>query len=144
MSIDDHERTCLVPQGTRPSDGTAGVELRYPGSDGGPRYGSYAHACVIGRGEDCTVRLVAPEVSRRHAEIFPRDGAWWVRDLGSSNGTLVNGRPIARLRFVGTLTLELGQDGPRVRVTAPPPPPWPRRRPPLPSKTSPPLPRRRL
>lgn len=122
MSIDDNERTRIVPQDTRPRRGAAGVEVRYPGPDNRPSYTSYAHAFTIGRGEDCAIRLADPEVSRHHAEIFPQDGVWWVRDLGSSNGTLVNGRPIDRLRLTGTVTLALGQDGPRVRVTAPPPP----------------------
>jgi pSer/pThr/pTyr-binding forkhead associated (FHA) protein len=33
-------------------------------------------------------------VSRRHAELRPRGGAWVVSDLGSTNGTRVNGRQI--------------------------------------------------
>jgi len=70
---------------------------------------------------DCAARLVAPGVSRHH----PQDGSWWARDLESSNGTLVNGRPIDRLPLVGTTTLEFGREGPRIRVTVPPPAPTP-------------------
>jgi len=33
-------------------------------------------------------------VSRRHAELVLRDGRWILRDLGSSNGTWVNGRQV--------------------------------------------------
>ena len=33
-----------------------------------------------------------PNVSRRHAEIRREDGAYWIVDLGSTNGTKVNGK----------------------------------------------------
>ncbi|MEQ8770906.1 MAG: FHA domain-containing protein [Phycisphaerales bacterium] len=45
---------------------------------------------VFGRGEECTVRVPAASVSRRHCEIEVADGSIVVRDLGSSNGTFVN------------------------------------------------------
>jgi pSer/pThr/pTyr-binding forkhead associated (FHA) protein len=47
---------------------------------------------VIGRGPSCSVRIDDPGISRKHAEISYQDGMWFVRDLGSSNGTLVNGK----------------------------------------------------
>jgi hypothetical protein len=49
---------------------------------------------VLGRGSDCTVVLADITVSRRHAELVLRDGCWILRDLGSSNGTWVNGRQV--------------------------------------------------
>src|SRR4051812_15628983 len=49
---------------------------------------------VLGRGPDCTVVLADVTVSRRHAELVLRDGCWILRDLGSSNGTWVNGRQV--------------------------------------------------
>jgi hypothetical protein len=46
---------------------------------------------VMGRSRDCDCVLAEPSVSRRHAELR-RDGArWLLRDLGSRNGTRVNG-----------------------------------------------------
>lgn len=50
---------------------------------------------VIGRDPSCQVRLTTVEASRRHAAIFARDGAVWVRDLGSTNGTILNGRKLS-------------------------------------------------
>ena len=46
---------------------------------------------VIGRMPDCSVSLADAQVSRRHAEIRPAGGGFTVADLGSMNGTTVNG-----------------------------------------------------
>jgi hypothetical protein len=48
----------------------------------------------IGRAETASLRVDSAEVSREHAEIFERNGMWLVRDLGSTNGTQVNGKSI--------------------------------------------------
>ena len=50
---------------------------------------------VVGRSADVEVTLPANTVSREHAEIFADPfGRWWVRDLGSRNGTAVNGTTV--------------------------------------------------
>jgi hypothetical protein len=46
---------------------------------------------VVGRAGDCDVRLPHDDVSRRHALIWREAGSAWIADLGSSNGTFVNG-----------------------------------------------------
>lgn len=46
---------------------------------------------IIGRAPECDVELADATVSRRHAEIVRDGDAWFIRDLGSSNGTKVNG-----------------------------------------------------
>jgi pSer/pThr/pTyr-binding forkhead associated (FHA) protein len=46
---------------------------------------------VIGRSPDCDGRLENPLISRRHCSFFRRDGEVWVEDLGSRNGTRLNG-----------------------------------------------------
>jgi ABC-type multidrug transport system ATPase subunit len=49
----------------------------------------------IGRAPDCDIVLADPHVSRNHAELrWEERGGWQVRDLGSHNGTYVNGRRI--------------------------------------------------
>ncbi len=50
---------------------------------------------VIGRSSDNQIVIRDDRASRRHAEISLREGAWTVRDLGSRNGTQVNGRLLA-------------------------------------------------
>jgi pSer/pThr/pTyr-binding forkhead associated (FHA) protein len=43
---------------------------------------------TLGRAPLCTVCISHdPLVSRQHARVFRRDGAWWLEDLGSANGT---------------------------------------------------------
>ena len=46
---------------------------------------------VIGRGSECDLILDEPEMSRRHAMIENTDDGIYLRDLGSANGTYVNG-----------------------------------------------------
>lgn len=49
-------------------------------------------SAVVGRSSDNQIVIRDDRASRRHAEIALRKGAWTVRDLGSRNGTQVNGR----------------------------------------------------
>jgi hypothetical protein len=49
---------------------------------------------TIGRSRACDVVLEDAGASRRHAEIRPHQDGWTLQDLGSTNGVLVNGRPI--------------------------------------------------
>jgi hypothetical protein len=49
---------------------------------------------TLGRSRQCDVVLADPNVSRQHAEIRPRGGSWVLSDLGSTNGSQLNGRRI--------------------------------------------------
>jgi pSer/pThr/pTyr-binding forkhead associated (FHA) protein len=53
--------------------------------------------CVVGRDVGCEVRVSDPMVSRRHCRIDWRDGGPVLEDLGSLNGTEVNGEEITDL-----------------------------------------------
>lgn len=46
---------------------------------------------AIGRGKDCELVLFTDSASRRHAEVYPEGAEFYVRDLGSKNGTFLNG-----------------------------------------------------
>ena len=59
----------------------------------GRKYALYG-PLIIGRGTDCDISIPNRFVSTRHARVFPHDGAWMLEDLGSTNGTLVNGEPL--------------------------------------------------
>jgi len=49
---------------------------------------------LLGRHSDCNHQIWHPMVSRRHCEIRQNGDTFLIRDLKSSNGTYVNGRPI--------------------------------------------------
>jgi hypothetical protein len=53
-----------------------------------------ASGVTIGRSRQCDIVLDDPNVSRRHAEVSARGGAWILTDLGSTNGSLLNRRRI--------------------------------------------------
>ena len=63
---------------------------------------------VVGRGEDCEVVLPDRQVSRRHFRIVRDDDGYSVEDLGSKNGTYVNGAAVR-----GSVQL---QDGDEIQV----------------------------
>ena len=51
---------------------------------------------LVGRGENCDIRLEHKSVSKLHCVIVRTDGLLVLRDLGSTNGTRVNGQRIRR------------------------------------------------
>src|SRR5499426_913261 len=65
------------------------------GPDKGKTFQLPAHEPqLLGRSSEA-LPLKDATVSRRHSELTPDDGEWWIRDLGSQNGTYVNGVRIA-------------------------------------------------
>jgi hypothetical protein len=63
----------------------------------------------IGRAETADLRVESVEVSREHAEIVERNGMWLVRDLGSTNGTHVNGKLIKETLLADGDILKIAQ-----------------------------------
>jgi hypothetical protein len=72
---------------------------------------------TIGRGPESTIQLADLSVSRKHARIAYRQGAYWLSDLGSMGGTWVDGTKLAAPRRVATgQTIDIGVC--RLRVVA--------------------------
>jgi hypothetical protein len=93
----------LLRRGARRSPPTAGaIELDITALAGAGR-------ALVGRDPGCAVVFTDPTVSRRHADLRVDGGVCGVRDLGSTNGTYANGRPVtaARLRRGDTVTFGL-------------------------------------
>jgi hypothetical protein len=63
---------------------------------------------VIGRLSACDIPLGDPQVSRRHAEVRRDDEGFAVYDLGSTNGTTVNGTPVRERRLSDGDELRIG------------------------------------
>ncbi len=63
---------------------------------------------MIGRLPECDVRVEDTQVSRRHAEVRPDADGYVLVDLGSLNGTLVNGVPVTEHPLVDGDEIKLG------------------------------------
>lgn len=84
------------------------LEVREPGrgSRRVPVSGAPMH---IGRGADCELVLRDSKVSRRHARLVARDGVLVLADLGSTNGTMVNGHRVSEVVLGSGDRIELGE-----------------------------------
>jgi hypothetical protein len=63
---------------------------------------------IVGRLQGCDICLADANVSRRHAELCLMDGDWFVADLDSTNGTMLNGEPVTRARLRDGDVVEIG------------------------------------
>ena len=77
------------------------------GPDAGMSVSVTGERVVIGRGDGCDLTLGDPDVSRRHLEIRNAGSGFEVADLGSSNGTQVDGQPLSDMPL---------RDGARIRL----------------------------
>jgi pSer/pThr/pTyr-binding forkhead associated (FHA) protein len=64
--------------------------------DGGQAFDLGKEMILVGRQEDCDVRLDHKSVSKMHCVLVKTDGLILLRDLGSTNGTRVNGTRVRR------------------------------------------------
>ena len=68
-----------------------------------------ADELLIGRRDECAIRAHDDTVGRRHARITSREGSHWIEDLGSDNGTWVNGERITRRALVANDVIQCGR-----------------------------------
>jgi len=87
-----------------------------PGAQGAPDGDGEQHiyplqtpVTLLGRGTDCDLRLVDPGVSRHHAELRVENDQVVLVDLGSTNGTFVNGQPVRRVTLSDGMRIALGR-----------------------------------
>ena len=92
-------RPRLVISGSQPGTGL----------QAGSTYDLQGPVTLLGRGTDCDLRMVDPGVSRHHAELRVEDGQVVLVDLGSTNGTLVNGQPVRRVVLTDGTNVTLGR-----------------------------------
>lgn len=64
---------------------------------------------VIGRSQGADIRLDDPNVSRKHAELRQEGTAYWIHDLGSTNGVEVNGTRVERAKLEPGDEITLGE-----------------------------------
>ncbi|HOI54328.1 MAG TPA: FHA domain-containing protein [Phycisphaerae bacterium] len=90
---------------------------------GGRAWRLDAGPVVIGRDDDCDIRIDSDAVSRRHCELSPLGSRWRVRDLESTNGTLLDTTAITArgVLVTGNSLLRLGT-GPILELSLEPPP----------------------
>ena len=72
---------------------------------------------TVGRAPECDLRLDEPGLSRMHARLLPTDDGMLLEDLGSTNGSFVNGKRV--LRGEAKIGDEIGFDTLRFRLLAP-------------------------
>jgi len=78
------------------------------GKEAGREFVFEQASVVIGRTSECDVVLYDPGVSRRHARIFSEGAGYAVEDMGSSNGTKVNGAQVKKKVLADGDTITLG------------------------------------
>jgi hypothetical protein len=79
------------------------------GMEAGSTYELQTPVTLLGRGTDCDLRMVDAGVSRHHAELRVEDGQVVLVDLGSTNGTFVNGQPMRRVVLADGTNVTLGR-----------------------------------
>ena len=83
------------------------MRARLVSADGGPSIDLVKDMTLFGRDEDCDVRLDHKSVSKLHCVVVKTDGLLLLRDLGSTNGTRVNGQRVRRAALLPNDTVAI-------------------------------------
>lgn len=114
---DWRESTTIFKEGSKPNLAGQGLQGRnseyfleiIEGPDLGQSFSLQAGEVVIGRHGQCDLVLHDLEVSRRHLKISPEENGWRLDDLGSTNGSFVNGQRIIRQTATPGDRIQIGQ-----------------------------------
>ncbi len=93
-------------------DNRVPLTLRY-----GDQVETFYRDVTVGRDECCAFQIIEPLISRRHVKFEFIGGRWRASDLGSANGTLLDGREIDKEWLAGDASLLLYPDSPSLQVT---------------------------
>ena len=95
IEVDERQHTGSFQITARMREGTGGVGAGSLILPTGERLGLGEAVVTVGRKPESTLQMAAPNVSRNHAEIRPHGNGWVLVDLGSTNGTRVNGNRVS-------------------------------------------------
>ncbi|HYM97694.1 MAG TPA: FHA domain-containing protein, partial [Candidatus Sulfotelmatobacter sp.] len=107
MAIDRSQQPEAQPI---PGGGTQGELTIESGPDAGHSHRTGEQALRLGRSPDNDVILRDPATSGHHARLERRGDQFWIVDLGSTNGTLVNGEPIQEKQLNHGDRVTIGQN----------------------------------
>jgi hypothetical protein len=82
----------------------------------GPQEKIFHRDFRIGRDESCELQLDDPLISRRHAEVSHSEGLWWISDLGSRNGTMLDRQLVSRAPLPASCEVLLYETAPVLRI----------------------------
>jgi len=106
--------TMVYKPRTQPTEAASLVELGVEREVAVLRWNGERHVLeqrrsVLGRSRDADVQIEDANVSRRHAEIVQEGSTYWLVDLGSTNGTEVDGRRVQRARLDAGSSFTIGE-----------------------------------
>ena len=96
--------------GTAPGAGRQAELTIETGPDAGHSHRAGDRALRLGRSPDNDIILRDPATSGHHARVERRGDTFWIVDLGSTNGTLVNGEPIQEKELNAGDRVTIGQN----------------------------------
>ncbi|HXN49331.1 MAG TPA: transglycosylase SLT domain-containing protein [Bryobacteraceae bacterium] len=109
-----------MPSVAPTSEQSAYCLLRQHGTRAGSRHALRSPVTRLGRAADNDVVMAGPEssvVSAKHAEIREEAGQWVLRDLGSTNGTFLDGERCFEAPLALHSVIQLGTGGPTLTLT---------------------------
>ena len=117
LGITDLDPIATMPPALGQGD-AGGVLVRWVDVDGRGAV-IFGEEVFVGRGAECRVRFYDPLVSRRHARIYPDAGVWMIEDLGSRNGSILDGKRIGPpVALAGSGELRVNEAGPVLQLEA--------------------------
>jgi len=77
----------------------------------------FAESFTVGSDPECDLAIESPSVSPEHAAVVFEQNQWWIQDLESKTGTLIDGKKIDRVALASGTKVLLGPDGPSLTFT---------------------------